>query len=680
MPRDLPLSNGHLLVTFDSAYALSDIYFPHVGTENHAYRRHSRLGVWVDGEFAWLRDPGWDLSLRYADDSLVTKVEATNQRLGVALTIEDAVDFDQDVLVRRFTALSMAGHPVDVRVYVHLDVALGGNTVGDTVFYHPEYQSIVAYKNQHYLLLGGRTEGQDHLNGWTTGQKQSWRDAEDGALDCLPIAFGSVDCVGELRLGQVKTDAPTVAHAWIAAGASLDDVGKLRQIVLTRGPDSLIDRTHKYWQAWVKKDTDLHPGLRDLPEPIQKLYRRSLLIANAHSDYGGAIIASPDSEISDAYSPRGASGPPITDIFQGHENYAYSWPRDGSLVAMALDKAGYASIARAYITFCKETAVHRLKDGEDQAYMLQKYLSNGAVASNVIAWIDDKGEARLPIQEDETALVLIAIRNHYAQTGDWGFVSPLYHPMIVSMANFLVDFRDPETGLPSSSQDLWEERQGMHAFTIATTWRALRDAAYFTELFAEPDQTDKYQRAAEELKLATARHLFDPELGRFARSLTVDPDGALRRDMVVDASTFALSYFGMFDPDDSRIVATMAAVQEALTVPGPHGGLARFEGDTYHLRQTGADLNVPGNPWFICTLWLAQYQLQLAKVSGDLGAPLEILCQVANAALSSGVLAEQTDPASGEPAGATPLTWSHATVISAVLEYLDAKARIDGAN
>ena len=126
--------------------------------------------------------------------------------------------------------------------------------------------------------------------------------------------------------------------------------------------------------------------------------------------------------------------------------------------------------------------------------MLQKYLSNGAVASNVIAWIDDKGEARLPIQEDETALVLIAIRNHYAQTGDWGFVSPLYHPMIVSMANFLVDFRDPETGLPSPSQDLWEERQGMHAFSIAHNLaRTYRDAAYFTELFAEPDQTDKYR-------------------------------------------------------------------------------------------------------------------------------------------------------------------------------------------
>ena len=678
MPRDLAIGNGHLLVTFDSTYALSDIYFPHVGTENHAYRRHSRLGVWVDGNFAWLRDPGWELSLRYADDSLVTNVTATNERLGVVLTIEDAVDFDQDILLRRFAARSLAGHPVDVRLYLHLDVALGGNTVGDTVFYHPEYQSIIAYKNQHYLLLGGSTENRQQLDGWTTGQKPSWRDAEDGALDCMPIAFGSVDCVGELRLGQVQAEAPSVAYAWLAAGASLEDVGRLHHTVLARGPDMLLDRTHKYWQAWVKKDTDHHPGLNDLPEPIQRLYRRSLLIANAHVDYGGAIIASSDSEISDAYSPHGASGPPITDIFQGHENYAYSWPRDGSIVAMALDNAGYAFIARNYITFCKKTAVHRLKDGEDQAYMLQKYLSNGAVASNVIAWIDERGESRLPIQVDETALVLIAIRNHYARTGDWGFVSPLYHPMIVSMANFLVAFRDPETGLPSPSQDLWEERQGMHAFSIATTWRALQDAAYFTELFAEPDQTAKYRLAADQLKSATELHLFDPDTGRFARSLTVDNDGQLVRDMVVDASQFALSYFGMFDPDDPRMVATMNAVKSALTLSEENRGLARFEGDTYHLRQTGADLKVPGNPWFISTLWMAQYQLQRARVAADLESPMEILCQVERSALASGVLPEQIDPASGEPAGATPLTWSHATFILTVLDYLETRARVGG--
>jgi GH15 family glucan-1,4-alpha-glucosidase len=106
--------------------------------------------------------------------------------------------------------------------------------------------------------------------------------------------------------------------------------------------------------------------------------------------------------------------------------------------------------------------------------------------------------------------------------------------------------------------------------------------------------------------------------------------------------------------------------------------MARFEGDTYHLRQSAADNNVAGNPWFICTLWLAQYRLQRAKVPADLERPLQILGQVAEGALVSGVLAEQVDPLSGEPAGATPLTWSHATVVLTVLEYIEAKNRICG--
>jgi len=36
MPRDLPLSNGRLLVMFDLEYRIRDLYYPHVGKENHA--------------------------------------------------------------------------------------------------------------------------------------------------------------------------------------------------------------------------------------------------------------------------------------------------------------------------------------------------------------------------------------------------------------------------------------------------------------------------------------------------------------------------------------------------------------------------------------------------------------------------------------------------------------------
>ena len=47
MPRDLPLSNGKLLVNFDSDYNLRDIFFPYVGHANHAYGCKSRLGFWA---------------------------------------------------------------------------------------------------------------------------------------------------------------------------------------------------------------------------------------------------------------------------------------------------------------------------------------------------------------------------------------------------------------------------------------------------------------------------------------------------------------------------------------------------------------------------------------------------------------------------------------------------------
>ncbi len=35
MPRDIPIGNGSLLVNFDQHYQLRDLYWPHVGQENH---------------------------------------------------------------------------------------------------------------------------------------------------------------------------------------------------------------------------------------------------------------------------------------------------------------------------------------------------------------------------------------------------------------------------------------------------------------------------------------------------------------------------------------------------------------------------------------------------------------------------------------------------------------------
>ena len=45
MPRDIPIGNGSLLVSFDQTYQLRDLYWPHVGQENHAGGGPCRLPV-----------------------------------------------------------------------------------------------------------------------------------------------------------------------------------------------------------------------------------------------------------------------------------------------------------------------------------------------------------------------------------------------------------------------------------------------------------------------------------------------------------------------------------------------------------------------------------------------------------------------------------------------------------
>jgi GH15 family glucan-1,4-alpha-glucosidase len=131
----------------------------------------------------------------------------------------------------------------------------------------------------------------------------------------------------------------------------------------------------------------------------------------------------------------------------------------------------------------------------------------------------------------------------------------------------------------------------------------------------------------------------------------------------------------MYRPDDPQIVPTMQAIREQLWVKTSVGGVARYTNDHYH--QVSQDIsNVPGNPWFICTLWLAEWYSLTAKHPDDLKQALDILEWVAAHALPSGILAEQVDPYTEQPVSVSPLTWSHAAYVSTVLTYLQRKKHL----
>src|SRR5690242_19516666 len=158
MSRDLPLGNGKLLVTFDAHYRIRDIYYPHVGSENHTAGHINRIGVWVDHDFAWLDSEAWVRTMEYEPGTLVTAVRATSARLGLSLLCRDCVDFDLPILVRQIQVHDLMGRHRQVRVMLHYDSYLYETEVGDTVCYRPQTRALVFYKRERYLLAGGCAE------------------------------------------------------------------------------------------------------------------------------------------------------------------------------------------------------------------------------------------------------------------------------------------------------------------------------------------------------------------------------------------------------------------------------------------------------------------------------------------------------------------------------------------
>ena len=174
--------------------------------------------------------------------------------------------------------------------------------------------------------------------------------------------------------------------------------------------------------------------------------------------------------------------------------------------------------------------------------------------------------------------------------------------------------------------------------------------------------------AATEIREAALQHLWDAERGRFVRTINVLPDGTVVKDATIDISLAGIFLFGLLPASDSRVVSTMRAVEDRLTVRTPVGGLARYENDSYF--QVSTDIpNVPGNPWFVATLWLTEHYIALAENADGLAAPRAFLEWCATRALPSGVLSEQVHPYTGEPLSVSPLTWSHAAFVSAVQRY-----------
>ena len=499
--------------------------------------------------------------------------------------------------------MTCAGEAASRALVLELTTLVGGSERGNATFVDPS-GAVVAHRHDRALAVGVVRDGTVVPCTVTPAGPQA------GTRALRIVAPPGPDATIVVALAAVPRRAVDALLDVAARGGAL-------------GAGGVID---------ARRATDADRAAGRMPTlvdgPLDVLDRVGLRVIRALQDPGGGVLAAPECD-------------PDTRRSGG---YGFVWARDLAFIVTAAAVAG----ARDVVAGALAWLVHAQSD--DGLYE-QRHWSDGRVAPT---W---------GLQLDETGAVIHAIGEAARVLDDATIVERCW-PTVVRAADALTALLDPDTGLPPASLDAWEERVGVHTYTVAATIAGL-DAAASMAAGRDDDAGARWRDAARRCRDGLDTHLWSEEHGRFVRSRDVardDADGApvpprhqppgrpahpVRSvdpvDATVDASLLGLAYpFAVLAHDDARLAATVDAVERELRA-GP--GLLRYPGDTY----------VGGNPWLLTRLWLG-----LARRAPGSEVPADGLADVAACATDAMLLPEQVDVDTGRPVWVVPLAWTHA--------------------
>lgn len=643
MARPAMLSNGQLMVGLNEHGLINDFYYPFVGLENLTTSRsvHHKIGVWVDGAFSWVDDGSWNSEVKLENDALISNCSLINHELGINIETVDFVDPLRNGFIRRIKVTNICNNQRLVKLFMHqvFEISRGGR--GDTAMFVPDENYILDYKGRCSLLCYGLNKETNAEfdqfcvgNYGIEGKEGTFKDAEDGELEGNAVEHGGVDSVVRFSL-DLEANATGQVDYWLVAAASQYQCETINADYKKLGIDKIESSTRDWWHNWLSIGAN---KLHSVNPSYLNAVKKSMMTIKAHTDKRGGILASGDSSI----------------FNYGRDYYCYCWPRDGAYAVWPLIRLGYTEEPKKFFEFCRDTLSH-------EGFLMHKYQPDRAIGSTWHPLIHNNRK-ELAIQEDETASVINMLGEYLKYSNDEEFVSSLYNTLIQPAANFMSKFIDEQTNLPHASYDLWEEKFASHTYTAALVCGALNTASDIARKLNYPDDEVRWKNAAERIKSGFELY-YDHERQAYRKSLILMPDDNLNFDSTIDIS----SLYGVVMYTDEKlttdnIVNTLSAIEQNISNLTSLGGVVRYENDWY-MRN---DENLPPNPWFVCTLWLAQ--IYIAMDMADKALPL--MDWSLSHTLSGGIMSEQVHPLSGQPVGVAPLVWSHAELINTALDLV----------
>jgi GH15 family glucan-1,4-alpha-glucosidase len=437
---------------------------------------------------------------------------------------------------------------------------------------------------------------------------------------------------------RLRTPAPTRGKEMSTVSDFTVRAGDRVPFVLTwnpshESPPKPVDAEHalrdtlRFWTDWAQRGNPVHGPYRDA-------IKRSLLTLKAltYHPTGGIVAAATTS---------------LPELIGGTRNwdYRYCWLRDSTYTLQALISAGYLAEAKAW----REWLLRAIAGDPAELQIMYALDGTRRIPEAELPWLAGYENSR-PVRTGNAASDQLQLdvwgeildglalaRNAGISTHDNAW------DMQVALMNHLEGTWDqPDNGL-------WEMRGPRRHFTHSKVlaWVAADRMASAVRAHHLYGPADRWEALGDTIHADVLAHGYNPDRNTFTQSY--DAPG-------LDAALLMIPRVGFLPPDDSRVLGTIAAIQNELT---EGGFVKRYETST-------SDDGLPGGEglFLACSFWLVD-ALHLAGQQTEATQLFERLLALRN---DVGLLSEEWDPHTGRQLGNTPQAFSHFPLVTSALQ------------
>jgi alpha,alpha-trehalase len=402
------------------------------------------------------------------------------------------------------------------------------------------------------------------------------------------------------------------------------------------GPETYDDAYHRlvftadYWHEWLS-----HGEFPDHPWRTY-LQRSALTLKGLTYAPTGAMVAAATTSL------------PETPGGERNWDYRYAWIRDSTFMLWGLYTLGFDEEANDFFYFIRDVASKT--DGEMQ--IMYGIGGESELTEEMLLHLDGYEHAQ-PVrvgngayaqrQHDVWGALLDSMYLH-TKSRD-GLAESTWEILRKQVDNAIAAWREPDRGI-------WEVRGEPQHFTSSKVmcWVACDRGARLARLREDHERSERWQQEADLIHADICENGVD-ERGVFTQHYDT---------AALDASCLLIPLVRFLPPDDERVIATVNAIADELTL----NGLVQ----RYKVEETDDGLAGEEGTFAICSFWLVS---ALAEI-GEHDRARALCEKMLGFASSLNLYAEEIDAASGRHLGNFPQAFTHLALINAVMHVIRA--------